>query len=73
MQTITKNKKYVVSTVKSSKGLYETMVFPITNKKRVWIYTVYEHDWGEVDKINFYHWYEQLYYHNLMIKYWSTK
>ena len=47
--------------------------FPIINKKRVWIYTVYEHDWGEVDKINFCHWYEQLYYHNLMIKYWSTK
>ena len=73
MQTITKNKKYIVSTVKISKGLYETMVFPITDIKFAWIFPIWEHSWEEVDKINFYHWYEQNYYHQLMVNYWSTK
>jgi hypothetical protein len=74
MKSLTRNRKYCVSTVKISKNLYETSVFRIKWLNTESIGNFYEVDYAEeMDRINYNNWFEQFKYHNLMKEYWSLK
>ena len=74
MKTLTRNRKYCISTVKIAKNLYETSVFRIKWIEAEGIMSFYEVDYAEeMDRINYHSWFEQFKYHRLMRDYWSLK
>ena len=74
MKTLTRNRKYCVSTVQIAKNLYETSVFRIKWIDAESIMSFYEVDYAEeMDRINYHNWLEQFKYHRLMRDYWSLK
>lgn len=74
MKSLTRNRKYCVSTVKISKNLYETAVFRIKWINTEGIGNFFEIDYAEeMDRINYNNWFEQFKYHSLMKSYWSLK
>lgn len=74
MKTLTRNRKYCVSTVRIAKNLYETSVFRIKRIDPNGIMEFYEVDYAEeMDRVNYSSWFEQFKYHRLMRDYWSLK
>lgn len=71
--TVTKNRKYVVSTVKVTDGLYETAIFGIDiTETPLWCPDLYDIDYyREMERFNFSTKREAIKCHRIAVKYWS--
>lgn len=63
---------YLISTTKICSGLYETAVFPviITHELDFPLTSFYKVEWDFIDKVNYQHWWEALWYHFTWVHNW---